>query len=337
MERLYIQIKSSLKDKMSILSFILPILMAILLNFITVADIGEVADIRFGIVRSKLSVEIENKLDKLGIVSIFDSMESLEYAIKNPSDELIGIVGNDKEIEEVLISGDETIATKTYAKNILNTVNFKDDYRVEKLPSVNYLLEFKNLLYTIVIIMAIFIGCTFNSMNIVGEKEDGTINIYSILPMTDINYIKQKTLLGFILSIILSILTTIFCINNILEFMLIAIIAIFASFLTSVLGMIIGKISNDLIIAISYIKIFMIILLTIPIIVFLFLKDSIYSTIFYIIPSYPVFLGIINALDKNYKTSIINIFITLAYSILIIGIYIIFKNLKLESQLTVES
>lgn len=42
-----------------------------------------------------------------------------------------------------------------------------------------------------------FMGCTFNSMNIIGEKEDGIALVNQILPMNTRTYILQKLALGF--------------------------------------------------------------------------------------------------------------------------------------------
>ena len=48
----------------------------------------------------------------------------------------------------------------------------------------------------VTLIVAMFMGCTFNAMNIISEKEDGVAFINEILPMTSGQYVIQKSLSG---------------------------------------------------------------------------------------------------------------------------------------------
>lgn len=54
----------------------------------------------------------------------------------------------------------------------------------------------KSLLIVITLVTAMFMGCTFNSMNMIGEKEDGVSLVNQILPMDARTYIFQKLALG---------------------------------------------------------------------------------------------------------------------------------------------
>ena len=334
MLQLFIQLKTTMRDKMSLLSFFLPIIMAILLNFISEVNINSVTEIKFGVVADELPVKVVSRLEAIGNIESYEMIGELHSAVIEPSDELMGVTIADESVE-VLLSGDETMATKSYGENLLGILNTDEEFKVNGTKSTNYLEEFRSLLYSVVIIMAIFIGCTFNSMNMVSEKEDGTINIYSVLPIGRTAYIEQKTILGFVLSILLSMITALFCVGNLTEFVLISVVAILASFFTSLLGLLIGKISKDLIVALSYIKLFMIFLMAVPIVIYIFLKDYSLAFLFNIIPSYPVFLGIMNILNGSYREGILNILILLVYVISVVVIYFLinrFKKLKLRAE-----
>ncbi len=48
------------------------------------------------------------------------------------------------------------------------------------------------------LITAMFMGCTFNAMNIISEKENGVALVNEILPMTSRQYVIQKIFIGFV-------------------------------------------------------------------------------------------------------------------------------------------
>lgn len=57
---------------------------------------------------------------------------------------------------------------------------------------------YQNIFIAITLIVAMFMGCTFNAMNIISEKEDGVALINEILPMTHRQYMMQKIFVGFV-------------------------------------------------------------------------------------------------------------------------------------------
>ena len=61
---------------------------------------------------------------------------------------------------------------------------------------ISYLLE--GIFIPAVLIAAMFMGCTFNAVNIISEKEDGVAFVNEILPVTPSQYILQKVVVGFL-------------------------------------------------------------------------------------------------------------------------------------------
>ena len=56
---------------------------------------------------------------------------------------------------------------------------------------------FQNIFIAATLIVAMFMGCTFNAMNIISEKEDGVALINEVLPMSRSQYVIQKIFVGF--------------------------------------------------------------------------------------------------------------------------------------------
>lgn len=318
MTRLSIQLKTVLKDKMSILSFFLPVILAILLSFVKESTISNVEEMKFGVLESNIKEEVLMELKKIGIVEKMDSIGELELKIKDPSDELIGIVQVGNNID-VLISGDETTSTIEIAKQIPKMLE-KREVLVEKLENVNVFQEFRALIYSLVMLLAIFVGCTFNGMNIVYEKEEGIVNVNKTLPMTYGEFILQKTGIGFISSFLVSIITMFILVHKIESLLLMTVLILLTSFITSLIGLFIGIISDTTIVAISYIKGILTLFLALPIVFYVFFRESTFRNIFYLLPSYPAFMGIMDIIESNYKYIFLNFGVLFIHSIIFLGI-----------------
>lgn len=325
MTRIYIQIKTIIKDKMSILSFLLPIVIALMLIFLNESSISEVSEFKFGVIESNIKEELLIELEKVGKVITVETILELKNKVIYPSDELIGIVSKEDGLE-VLISGDETSYTKDIANHIPSLLD-EFNYSVERLETKNFFEEFRNIIYSMVILMALFIGCTFNSMNIVYEKEEGIVHINKILPITYGNFLKEKVIVGILTSVFVSLITSIILIRDFKSLVLMVILIISTSFITSSLGLLIGFISDGVITAISYTKIVLVVFMALPVITHLLIKESEYKFLFNILPSYPVFNGILNIFEKDYSKFIFNIGIILILNTIFIFINkAIYKN-----------
>ena len=76
----------------------------------------------------------------------------------------------------------------------------------QKRHLISYLLE--GIFIPAVLIAAMFMGCTFNAVNIISEKEDGVAFVNEILPVTPSQYILQKVVVGFLFGSLSSIATS---------------------------------------------------------------------------------------------------------------------------------
>ena len=265
------QMKSIRRDKLCILTFLLPILVGLALNLLSDLNFSAAAESAFGILKNDLSAETVSWLRQYGSVTEYDTLEQLEAAVIEPSTQVIGILsdasgsmsgaseiqagdsgilsgGSEIQADDSGIlsggssipsdgsgipsssssipsdgsgipsssssipsdgsgipssgsgirafrSGDET--TRIAASADLLPALYADrglmsQYKIEMFPSPADGEMMKHLLIVITMVTAMFMGCTFNAMSIISEKEDGILYINEILPMTKAQYALQK-------------------------------------------------------------------------------------------------------------------------------------------------
>ena len=102
----YMGLKSIWKDKFCIMSFLLPIVVALVLNFIGGIDLSSVTELHFGALESDLSAQTIVWLERYGSVTVYKTQEELTVAINEPSTYMIGLTSNGNGIK-TMVSGDE--------------------------------------------------------------------------------------------------------------------------------------------------------------------------------------------------------------------------------------
>ena len=286
------QLKSIKKDKMCIISFFLPVVMAILINFMGTIDISSLGEIRFGIVKDTLPVQTEQWLKKYGMVSVYDTKMHLIREIKDIKTDTIGVVRDGK--------GIKTVLGKTLPEMFRLTGDLKD-VEVTILPKDSILKEFQNVFIAMILITAMFMGCTFNAMNIISEKEDGISFINEVLPQSRSQYIIQKVFLGLLCGCLSSMITVFICLDiSILDMIMMLLLVVFSAFISSLIGLFIGKLSEGLMVGIVYIKIVMILFIGTPLLIYLLgVNTSGIGNLCYIMPSVATFNGIMEIINGN--------------------------------------
>lgn len=173
----------------------------------------------------------------------------------------IGVLQNGNGIKALLSGGELQINTV-----IGNTLPQLYDEReniaslkVTVIPAVDNSDALKSLLIVITMVTAMFMGCTFNAMNIIGEKEDGISLINKVLPITRRAYVIQKIFLGFNGGILSTPLTVCACMKTAVSPIIpLFLLSVLSSFAAALAGLFIGLLSNELMAGIVYIKIVMI-------------------------------------------------------------------------------
>ena len=326
MKGLIYQLKSVRKDKFCIMSFLLPIVVAIALNFVGSIDLSSLGEFHFGVIANDTTSEISTWLERYGTVTVYPTQEELIVAINEPATNLIGIKADGDGIRTIL-SGDE-LDTFQQAADTLPTLYEQREMAaqatIQVLERSDMMAGYHNIFIAITFIVAMFMGCTFIAINIISEKEDGVAFINEILPMTPRQYMIQKIFVGFVFGCLSAILTVAICFR--LTFVGMAVmlaLIVLSAFVSALIGLFVGHLSDGLMVGVVYIKIVMIVFMAVPILYFLAGSgNKILACICYLIPSSATFEGIMDLANGNTATIGKDIFILVIHCVFWLLIYL---------------
>lgn len=302
MKGLLFQLKSVRKDKFCIMSFLLPILVAIALNFVGSFDLSSLGELHFGILENDLPEQTILWLENYGTVDASKTMDELTASINEPSTNLIGVLSDGTGIKTI-ISGDELEMFQETANTLPDL--FEQRETAEQVPAqvlerADIMAGFQNIFIAATLIVAMFMGCTFNAMNIISEKEDGVAFINEVLPMSRSQYVIQKIFVGFAFGALSAVITTVICFRLSLQSALLMLaLILLSSFVSALIGLFIGRFSDGLMVGVVYIKIVMIAFLAVPLLKFLLASGGGVSVLCYIVPSTATFEGILGLLSES--------------------------------------
>ena len=328
MKGLKYQLKSVLRDKFCLMTFLLPILVAVALNFMGSIDLSTLGELHFGVLENDLSPQTVTWLERYGPVMAYQTPEELTAAIQEPSTNVIGVNANGDSIK-TSISGDELDIFQQAAATLPALYEQRGEAELVKVLTMerpDILESFQDIFIPAVLIMAMFMGCTFNAMNIISEKEDGVAFINEILPMTPSQYIFQKVVVGFLFGCLSSIVTACICFRlSWQNFVLLALIVL-SSFVAALIGLFIGKLSEGLMIGVVYIKIIMLVFIAVPIVCALIGVSGPLAVICNLVPSQPAFDGIMALSAGNMGTAIKDIGILAIHCVAWFALYVLIST-----------
>lgn len=320
MEQLRYQLKNIRRDKMCILTFLLPIIFGLGIQLLSQAHLQTVSETSFGVLKNSVTGETAAWLSEFGNVTEYETKAELTDAVRDPSTQMIGVL-REKEGISTLLAGDELAVNKTIGDTLPRLYEYRTApalYKQTIVPAPEGNEGLKTLLTVITIVTAMFMGCTFNAMSIIGEKEDGIATINQILPMTVKVYIRQKLLLGFAGGSISTLLTALIVIrlrwSQILPLILIAILS---AYIAALLGVLIGHFSAGLMTGIVYIKVLMVLFIAPPILFYLTVSNnSVMHGLSYLLVSSASFYGLMDLLSGQTKGVWMNVIILGGHAIL---------------------
>lgn len=319
MKGLRYQLKSVLHDKFCLMTFLLPIVVAIALNFVGAIDFSTLGELHFGVLKGDLPAQTVTWLERYGPVTAYSTMEELSEAIKEPSTNLIG-VGADGSGIKTIISGDELDIFRQTADTLPDLYeqrNAAGQTKVHVLERPNVMAGFQDMFIAVTLLVAMFMGCAFNAMNMISEKEDGVAFINGILPMSHSQYIVQKLFVGFICGCLSSMITVCICFRLSLQnaALMLALIVL-SAFVAALIGLFIGRAANGLMVGVVYIKIVMLLFLAVPILSFLVgISQPLLSAICYLVPSQATFEGVMDLSTGGGAAAVKDVFILFAHCI----------------------
>lgn len=325
MRGLFYQLKSVWKDKLCMMSFLLPIAVAFALNFIGGIDLSSVAEFHFGVLESDLPARTIAWLERYGSVTVYKTQEELTDAINEPSTYMIGVASDGDGIQ-TMVSGDELDLFRQTADTLPALYEGRESagqISITVLERPDMMAGLQNIFIAITLIVAIFMGCTFNAMNIISEKENGIDLVNQVLPMTQSGYVIQKIFVGFIGGCLSAVFTA--CcyfripVKNVF---LMLVLMILSAFIAALIGLFIGKFSESLMVGVVYIKIIMIIFMAVPLVSYLLAAGGLVSVLCYFVPSSAAFEGIMNLAIGNRSVIGKDMFILMAHCIIWFLLYL---------------
>ena len=319
MKGLRYQLKSVLHDRFCLMTFLLPIVAAAALNFAGAIDFSTLGELHFGVLKGGLPTQTVTWLERYGPVTAYPTVEELTDAIKEPSTNLIGVEADGSSIKTIL-SGDELDIFRQTADTLPDLYeqrNVAGQTEVHILERPDVMAGFQDMFIAVTLIVAMFMGCTFNAMNMISEKEDGVAFINEILPMTRSQYIMQKLFVGFICGCLSSIITVCICFRLSLQnAALMLVLIVLSAFVAALTGLFIGRASSGLMSGVVYIKIVMLLFIAVPILSFLAeISQPLLSAVCYIVPSQAAFEGIMDLSAGSGTAAVKDIFILFVHCI----------------------
>ncbi len=319
MKGLKYQLKNIRRDKMSILSFCLPILVGLAINLFSGVNFSSLSEPSFCVVKNDLSESAMEWLQINGNVTTMPDMVSLKNMVNDPATQTIGVLQDGNSIK-TLLSGDELQINMVIGNTLPQLYAEREDAASSKvtiIPAADNNDALKSLLIVITVVTAMFMGCTFNAMNIIGEKEDGISLINEVLPITKREYVVQKITLGFAGGILSTLLTACVCMKiAVSQIIPLLLLVVLSAFIAALAGLFIGCFSGGLMAGIVSIKIVMILFLAPPILFYLVVpSDSVLFAVSYLLPSSATFYGLMNLLTGTAQNMGIHLFILFVHCI----------------------
>ena len=333
MKGLRYQLKSVLHDKFCLMTFLLPIVIAVALNFVGAIDFSTLGEMHFGVLKGDLPTQTVTWLERYGPVTAYPTMEELTDAIKEPSTNLIGVEADGSSIKTIL-SGDELDIFRQTADTLPDLYeqrNTAGQTKVHILERPDVMAGFQDMFIAVTLIVAMFMGCTFNAMNMISEKEDGIAFINEILPMTHSQYIMQKLFVGFICGGLSSMITVCICFRLSLQnAALMLVLIVLSAFVAALIGLFIGRASNGLMVGVVYIKIVMLLFMAVPILSFLVgISQPLLLAVCYLVPSQATFEGIMDLSTGSGTAAVKDILILLVHCI---GWFLLYIGLSVHQR-----
>lgn len=292
------QVKLTMKDKMSIITFFLPLIMALAVNLLNEGAFSGVEKTRFAVLANDESAGIIPMLERYGMVTLCDTREELDAVVINPNDDTIGVVPDGDGLE-IVLAGDEMSWTAAVAGRLESMLRGENQaVEMTVLPQQNIMEELLNPFIALVLVSALFLGLTFNTVNLVAEKEDGIVFVNDVLPLTPQAYLIQKIAIGFTGSAVLTILSALILFDRLTQLLPLIPLVIFGGFVASVAGLIIGWVAENLMVSIVYMKIVLLVFMAVPMLAYLFAPPGV-RPYFHILPSYTFFTGTIGILEQS--------------------------------------
>lgn len=311
---LKLQLKNSLRDKIIVLSICLPVVVALVLKFYVPSVI--VLEPQLAVVEGNLAGEQLEQLRELAQIEQYPTVADLKARVLNNTDEVIGVVyDNESSKYNFFLEGNETTLTHKLTAVMASVLsgNASSDPAESEILTANH-DQMISLIIAITMMMALYLGSTFIIFTMVSEKEEGIAVLNQIMPISPTQYAVQKIILGFLGTVVITFVIGFMLFSSGKLVYLLPFLTIAAGYV-SIIGLVVGSLAPDLVVAIITTKVVLLVLIFVPIIAFIMPPNLEHIKAFFnLIPSYPIFDGIIAISNGSNLTRILpNILIMVAH------------------------
>lgn len=334
MRGLLYQLKSVWKDKFCIMSFLLPVMVALAFHFIGTIDLSSVGEFHFGVLENDLPAETIAWLERYGSVTIYKTRGELTKAVNEPSTYLIGVeadgsaneIGTDIGIR-TMVSGDELDLFRQAADTLPALYAERENagqVNVTVLERPDLMAGLQNIFIAMTLIVAMFMGCTFNAMNIISEKENGIDLVNQILPMTHSGYVLQKIFVGFVCGCLSAVITACICFPlNLKRTLLMLALILLSAFVAALIGLFIGKYSENLMVGVVYVKLVMLVFMAVPLVSYVLGVNGLTAALCYFVPSNAAFEGVMDLANGGEMRIVKDMLILMAHCVVWFLVYLV--------------
>lgn len=193
-------IKNSFRDYLVLYMIIAPFLLAIGLNFFIPS--AQSASLQFAL-NEKVGEKIISEFERYGEVQVYPTDEEVKERV-NDIDDVAGITKNEKGNFQLILEGNESHDTEVIPQMIIRDILSEQKVDVEyKISDIGAKGSPIAIIGSIsVIMMAVLIGGVVIGFNIIEEKEVNTIMAMNVTPMTKLEFIIGRSIIGIIIPII---------------------------------------------------------------------------------------------------------------------------------------
>lgn len=286
---------NSFRDYLMLYMFIAPILLTIGFSFFIPSV--QSASLQFA-VDENLDREVIKEFEKYGKVEKYNSIEEIKDRV-NDVDDVAGITKNNEGKFQVILEGNESHDTEVIPQMIIKDMMRENKLNIDlNVTDIGVKRSPVALIGAISIIqMAVLIGGVTIGFNIIEEKQSNTIKALNVTPMTKLEFIIGRSIVGIVLPIIhVYIVLWILGMLNVNK-MMVLVMTIVSSLIGILIGFLIGVISNNQITGITNMKAVFIIV-SLSIIGALLLPESKHFLLYWA-PPYWSFIGFRDILLNN--------------------------------------
>jgi ABC-2 type transport system permease protein len=250
------ELKSAMRDSMSLVILIMPILMAagILLFAPGVND----TTVNLAVLNDGDQVHIEY-MEQYAKVERFDALEKLEERVTK-RDDVVGLVSTGEKYD-IIIQGNEPQQVEDYAvllQSLFDLGTTKEDTTAIVKDFGHTVSPLKTMLVNMLISMIVMMSGMLIAIGIVEEKSDNTINALNVTPISQTGFVIGKSMTAAftgLVSIVVALIITGYADVN---WAMILITGFMSMLLSFIIGFVQGLASDDIIEAATNVKMVMI-------------------------------------------------------------------------------